>query len=283
MPRVSLNSALTDERSTDSIVGAFTCYNLEQIAGVMNAAEAAGQPVCLLLAEAAARATTGAALCRAMVSAAELATVPVAVQLDHTRDLDLARHMLDLGATAVMADGSALPYADNVGLVTKARSIADHYGASVEAELTHIPGDEDRAVAVASAAGTDVGRAVDFVEESGADLLAVAIGNVHGTYAAPPVLDIERLSQLRAALDVPLTLHGTSGVPDDQVRRAIDNGIQKINVNTELRRAYLDAAQETSRDEFEAANLLKIGARLTTAIGEATAVHLERCRKRQLN
>ncbi|WAC56819.1 class II fructose-bisphosphate aldolase [Gordonia sp. SL306] len=281
MPRFSLTAAIAEGVTHGSIVGAFTCYNLEQLAGVVRAAESTTQSVCLLLAEGAFRSALGPALCRAMVSAAEQATVPIAIQLDHTRDLELMRRALDQGVTAVMADGSTLPYPDNVRLVTDARAIAIRYGASVEAELTHIPGDEDRAVAVATTTGTDVSRAVEFVDQTGADLLAVAIGNVHGAYATPPLLDLTRLSRLRAALHLPLTLHGTSGVPDDQVRSAIVNGIQKINVNTELRRSYLDAAHETTRDELSSANLLAIGARLSAAVEATTAVHLDRCRHRQ--
>ncbi|BAH51209.1 class II fructose-bisphosphate aldolase [Rhodococcus opacus] len=277
MPRAPLTDLVTHASRNGESVGAFTCYNLEQVTGVMLAAESARQSVCLLLAEGALRRDSGPLLARLLVAAADDASVPVAVQFDHTQDLEMMARALDLGVTAIMADGSALPYTANVDLVVRARALAQPCGASIEAELAHVPGDEDSAGAVDVHAVTDVVQAVQFVRDTGTDLLAVAIGNVHGTYASPPDLDMGLLSKLHAAVPVPLTLHGTSGVPDDQVRRAIAHGIRKVNVNTELRQAYLRAARDITPDEVRGWNLLTPADRLIEATRAVTDTHLRRC------
>ncbi|AHK29121.1 class II fructose-bisphosphate aldolase [Rhodococcus opacus] len=277
MPRAPLTDLVAHASRSGGSVGAFTCYNLEQLTGVMLAAESAQQSVCLLLAEAALRRNSGPLLARLLVAAADDSSVPVAVQLDHTQDLEMTARALDLGVTAIMADGSTLPYAANADLVVRARAIAEPYGASIEAELAHVPGDEDSAGAVDVQAVTDVFRAVEFVRDTGTDLLAVAVGNVHGTYASPPDLNMTVLSELDAAVPVPLTLHGTSGVPEDQIRRAITNGIRKINVNTELRQAYLRAARNVTSDEVRGWNLLTPAGRLIEATRAVTDTHLRRC------
>ncbi|MFC9361073.1 class II fructose-bisphosphate aldolase, partial [Rhodococcus sp. NPDC057014] len=171
MPRAPLTDLVAHASRTGGSVAAFTCYNLEQLTGVMLAAESARQSVCLLLAEAALRRDSGPLLARLLVAAADDASIPVAVQLDHTQDLKLAARALDLGVTAIMADGSALPYAANVDLVVRARTLAEPCGASIEAELAHVPGDEDAAGAVDVQTVTDVSRAVEFVRDTGTDLL----------------------------------------------------------------------------------------------------------------
>ncbi|WP_370185440.1 class II fructose-bisphosphate aldolase [Rhodococcus wratislaviensis] len=278
MPRVALTEVVASAEHEGGIVGAFTCYTLEQVTGVLLAAESAHQPVCLLLAEAAMRRPGGRLLARTLVTAADSALVPVAVQLDHTHDLELMAQALDLGVTAVMADGSALPLGENVEVVTAARRLAEPYGASIEAELAHVPGDEDSATATEVQSVTDVARAAQFVDRTGTDLLAVAIGNVHGTYASAPNLDLTLLAELFAAVPVPLTLHGTSGVPEEQVRGAIRHGIRKINVNTELRQAYIRAARRVTADEVRGWNLLTPADRLIEATRAVTATHIRRCR-----
>jgi ketose-bisphosphate aldolase len=143
-----------------------------------------------------------------------------------------------------MFDGSALPFAENVRLTRQVVAEAHDAGTWVEAELVGYAGDEDRSVAASAPASmTDPDVAARFVERTGVDALAVAIGNVHGMAATPARLDFELLARIRAAVDVPLVLHGASGLPDDEVRAAIALGVAKINVNTELRRAYLGAAR----------------------------------------
>ncbi|HMG97716.1 MAG TPA: class II fructose-bisphosphate aldolase [Gaiellales bacterium] len=224
-------------------VGAFTCYDLETATAALHAAAAAGAGVILLIG---ARSFTGAGgdlLLAALVAAARRGQPAACVQLDHCDDLAVIEAALEGGAGAVMADGSALAYEQNAQFVASAVELARAYGASVEAELGGIAGDEDVAEAVAAGALTDPAEALDFVGRTAADCLAVSIGNVHGSYREPPRLDWARLDAVRAQLGTPLSLHGASGIPDELIRRAIAAGIAKININTELRQAYLAATE----------------------------------------
>ena len=224
-------------------VGAFTCYDLETATAALHAAAAAGAGVILLIG---ARSFTGAGgdlLLAALVAAARRGQAAACVQLDHCDDLAVIEAALEGGAGAVMADGSALAYEQNAQFVASAVELARAYGASVEAELGGIAGDEDVAEAVAAGALTDPAEALDFVGRTAADCLAVSIGNVHGSYREPPRLDWARLDAIRAQLGTPLSLHGASGIPDELIRRAIAAGIAKININTELRQAYLAAIE----------------------------------------
>ena len=228
------------ERSRHA-VGAFTCYDLETARGVLAAAADRGAGVILLIGRESFAAPGGAALVTALRAVAELSAVPVCLQLDHVAELPLMEAALELGVGALMADGSQLPDDENADLVARACGLARATGAGVEAELGHVAGDEDVAVAAASGAFTDPGVARRFMRETGADCLAVSIGNVHGRYASPPRLDWDLLAAVRGAVDVPLSLHGASGLEDADVRTAVADGIRKVNVNTELRAAYLDA------------------------------------------
>ena len=224
-------------------VGAFTCYDLETATAALHAAAAAGAGVILLIG---ARSFTGAGgdlLLAALVAAARRGQAAACVQLDHCDDLAVIEAALEGGAGAVMADGSALAYEQNAQFVASAVELARAYGASVEAELGGIAGDEDVAEAVAAGALTDPAEALDFVGRTAADCLAVSIGNVHGSYREPPRLDWARLDSICAQLGTPLSLHGASGIPDELIRRAIAAGIAKININTELRQAYLAATE----------------------------------------
>ncbi|MDP9259053.1 MAG: class II fructose-bisphosphate aldolase [Actinomycetota bacterium] len=224
-------------------VAAFSCYDLETAIAALQAATVARAGVIVLIG---ARSFTGAGgelLLAALVAAARRAPAAACVQLDHCDDLTVIEAALEGGAGAVMADGSALAYEQNVQFVAGAVELARAHGASVEAELGGIAGDEDVAEAVAAGALTDPAEALDFMGRTAADCLAVSIGNVHGSYREPPCLDWARLDGIRAKLGAPLSLHGASGIPDELIRRAIAAGIAKINVNSELRQAYLAATE----------------------------------------
>jgi ketose-bisphosphate aldolase len=256
-------------------VPSFTCYTLEQASGVITAAERLGAPSCLLLAPSAFNGPGGALLASCLVAAADSSPLPIAVQLDHTTDLDLMRAALDLGVTAVMADGSKLPFADNVELVCAASELAARYDASVEAELGHVPGSEDRAIGAKVGAFTDPDLAARFVELCQPDLMAVAVGNVHGTYPSEPRLDFTTLTRIAERADLALSLHGTSGIPDTQVRQAIRLGVKKFNVNTELRRVYLESAQHLFNVENKGFELLGPLRQLIQRTDEAAASFIE--------
>ena len=227
---------LAQERKAGRAVGAFTCYDLATAVGVLRAAEAAAAPVILLVSNASFLAPGGRLLVAGLVAALRASDVDGCVQLDHVDDLETIREAVELGVGAVMADGSKLTFDDNAALVREAARLAHPRGAGVEAELGHIEGGEDVAVAAAAGALTDPDEADTFVAETGADCLAVSIGNVHGAYARPPRLDWERLDAIRVRVEVPLSLHGASGLPADDVVRAVGTGIVKVNLNAELRR-----------------------------------------------
>lgn len=234
---------LLADRAEGTAVGAFTAYDLEATAATLRAAAAAEAGVIILIGSRSYTQRDGALLMAAVLAAAERSEARACVQLDHCTDIGVIDSALAAGAGAVMADGSALGYEENVAFVNLAVEIARRYGAAVEAELGAILGDEDVAEAVAAGALTDPAQAADFIARTGSDLLAVSIGNVHGLYRDPPNLDFERLAEIAAVSPVPLSLHGASGIPDEMVQRAIATGIAKLNVNTELRGAYLTATE----------------------------------------
>ncbi|HEY3764460.1 MAG TPA: class II fructose-bisphosphate aldolase [Gaiellales bacterium] len=225
----------------DGAVGAFTCYDLEAAVAVLDAAATRGSGVILLIGGKVFAGERGPLLLAAMVAVAERSDARACVQLDHCQDLGAIAAALEQGAGAVMADGSELPFEQNIAFVHRAVELARACGAGVECELGGIRGDEDVARAVAAGALTDPGQADALMERSGADCLAVSIGNVHGTYRDPPRLDWERLAAIRACVEQPLSLHGASGLPEPMIERALEAGIAKVNINTELRRAYLVA------------------------------------------
>ncbi|HZO48687.1 MAG TPA: class II fructose-bisphosphate aldolase [Gaiellaceae bacterium] len=264
---------LEERRSRGAAVGAFTCYDVTTALGVVRAAEQRGQPAILLVAEASFSAPTGRALARALLAVAAEAGVPMAVQLDHVADDALIDEALAAGIGAVMADGSRLPLADNAAFAAAVRARAGVAG--VEAELGHVEGGEDVAAATEAGALTDPDEAAAFVAATGCDCLAVSIGNVHGRYAAPPRLDWERLARIRAAVDVPLSLHGASGLPDDDVRRAVALGVAKVNVNAELRERYLTRLRERLPTVLDGLRLLDLQASLVDAVAEAVGAKLE--------
>ena len=236
----SFAAILAERRDRGAAVGAFTCYDTSTAVGVVLAAENAQAPVILLVAATSLRRSSGRFLIPALCTVAAAAEVPVCIQLDHAEDLDVMVAALGGGAGAVMADGSRLPFFQNVEITRRATELAGAAGASVEGELGHIEGGEDAAEAVRSGALTDPNHVEEFVSRTGVACLAVSIGNVHGTYAQPPQLDWRRLQAIVAAVDVPISLHGTSGLSDPDVRHAIELGIAKINVNTEIRRRQFD-------------------------------------------
>jgi tagatose 1,6-diphosphate aldolase GatY/KbaY len=235
---------LNAARAGGYAVGAFNVYNLEGARAVVAAAEAEHSPAMLQILPSALKhgGTPLVALC---LAAARQASVPMAVHLDHSRSPDDIRAALAAGLGSVMADGSHLPYADNVAFTRQMSALVHKSGGSVEAELGRLTGTEDGlTVPEYESKLTHPEQAADFVAQTGLDALAVCIGNVHGRYPGEPHLDFDRLDAIRRAVSVPLVLHGASGLPDATVRRSIELGITKFNVNTEVRGAYVDALRE---------------------------------------
>jgi tagatose 1,6-diphosphate aldolase GatY/KbaY len=230
-----------------AVIG-FSIYDLEQGIGVVRAAEAAHVPVLLQAGSSAFRYAGREPLAQLALGLARATDAQVGVHLDHATDLDEIHACLALGYTSVMFDGSALALEDNVRLTRRVVEAAHEAGAWVEAELAGIAGDEDESVGAQATALTDPNVAAAFVAATGVDALAVAIGNVHGVPATPVSLDLELLGRIADAVDVPLVLHGASGLPEDEVQAAIALGVAKLNVNTELRRAFREALLATAAD-----------------------------------
>lgn len=178
----------------------------------------------------------------ATLAAARAASIPVAVHLDHCSDKDLIEQCFSWGFSSALADGSRLPFAENVAFTRQAVNLAQRYGAAVEAELGYLAGTEDGlTVEEVEASLTDPAQAREFMSETSAGLLAVSIGNVHGYVPDPPPLDLARLASIAAMVRVPLVLHGASGIAKADIQRCIRMGVAKLNVNTEVRAAFLKA------------------------------------------
>lgn len=240
-PTISLLRAATDGTYG---LGAFNVYNLEGVRAVLAAAETNRSPVILQIHPSALK-QGGAALISLCLMAAQEASVPISVHLDHSRSKDEIRAALQAGLTSIMADGSHLPYDENVDFTREMVSLVHEHGGTVEAELGRLTGTEDDVTVQEYEANlTAPEQARGFIIETGADALAICIGNVHGRYRGSPRLDLDRLAAIRAAVSVPLVLHGASGLGESLVRRSIELGICKFNVNTEVRAAYLDALRE---------------------------------------
>lgn len=247
-------------------VGAFNINNMEILQAVIRAAQVKGSPVLVQTSEGAID-YAGAGYLRAMVDVAADAPVPVALHLDHGRDMDVIKDCIRRGWTSVMYDGSHLPFEENVRNTRKVVQMAHRAGVSVEAELGTIGGAEDK-VSAREIVLTEPADAVRFADRTGCDFLAIAIGTSHGAYKfeGSARLDIGRLKTIKELVDVPLVLHGASqvpeylvrqannfgarlghpqGVPDEQILRAVKNGISKINTDTDLRLAMLASVRET--------------------------------------
>jgi tagatose 1,6-diphosphate aldolase GatY/KbaY len=267
---------LLDERRTArAAAGAFTCYDVTTALGVVRAAEIRDVPVILLVSEASFCGPDSRLLMPALSAVATAAKIPACVQIDHLADPSRIDAALASGVGAVLADGSRLPTEENAAFVRNAVDAA-RAGVGIEAELGHIEGGEDVAAAAGAGRLTDPDEAAAFVTNTGVDCLAVSIGNVHGTYASTPQLDWERLARIREAVgDLPLSLHGASGLPPADVRHAISLGICKVNVNTEIRRRYLDELASSLPGVLPGMRLLELEAALIAAVAEAAGKTLD--------
>ncbi len=254
-------------------IGGFNVYNLEGARAVVAAAEAERSPAMLQI-HPSALAHGGAPLVALCMEAARAADVPFAVHLDHSGAPDAIRAALEAGVASVMADGSHLPYEENLAFTAAMAALAHTRGAAVEGELGRLAGSEDGlTVPEYQAKLTDPDRAADFVARTGIDTLAVCIGNVHGHYRGAPQLDFARLERLRWTVPIPLVLHGASGLPAPMVRRAIELGVCKLNVNTEVRDAYL-AALADGVSAGERPDLLELMQAATDAMQAVVAAKL---------
>jgi len=222
-------------------VGHFNINNLETIQAILAGAQAKRSPVILGVSKSALKYAGLENLTHLVQDMSAHLDIPIALHLDHGPSIELACQCIDAGFTSVMIDASSLPYADNVAATRAVIAYARPRGVCVEAEIGALAGTEDNvSVTEADARYTKLEEAVSFVTDTEVDSLAIAIGTAHGVYHGEPKLDFDRLAAIHRALPhTPLVLHGSSGVPADSLRQAIAHGIAKINIDTDLRQAFL--------------------------------------------
>lgn len=233
--------AIREAQRDHRAIPGFVAYNLETAQAIVEAGERTGKPILIMAGSSAFRHAGMHELASMCVELATRSSSLIGVHLDHCRSLEEIESCLEYGYTSVMIDGSHLPYEENVTVTARAVALAHEHGAWVEAELVGTAGDEDVSANAIATAMTDPEVAGDFTTRTGIDALAVAVGNVHGFTAVEPRIDLDRLEAIRDATGIPLVLHGASGLSQDTLLGCVRRGVAKINVNTELRRAYLDA------------------------------------------
>lgn len=238
---VNLNSVLKDAQKNSYAVGLFNATDTDMLQAIIEAAEELRSPVILGTAEVLLPYADLELMAPAYINMAKNASVPVVVHFDHGLTYDRCIQALRLGFSSIMFDGSAKPYAENIKETRDMVKLAHSFGATIEGEIGHVglaASDEEDPY-------TTVKEATDYMEATGVDALAIAIGTAHGKYIKKPVLDIGRLREIRAAVDTPLVLHGGSGLSDDDFRNCVKNGISKVNIFTDILTAGEIALKET--------------------------------------
>jgi fructose-bisphosphate aldolase class II len=276
MAMVTVNELLLKAEKEGYAVGAFNANNMEIVQAILEAAKRENAPV-IMQASQGAIAYAGLNFITEMVRlAAASSTVPVALHLDHGTDFDQVVRCIRSGFTSVMYDGSKLPLEENIAITRKVLDMTRPIGISVEAELGKIGGTEDDVhVSEKDAMYTDPEEARYFVEQTGVESLAIAIGTAHGQYKGEPKLDFDRLEKIKALVKIPIVLHGSSGVPDQSIRRAIDLGVRKINIDTNIREAFVGEMRRVMMDKPDEIDPRKI---LGPAREAATAIIAEKIR-----
>lgn len=240
MDIVSTKDMLLDARKNNYAIPAFNIHNLETMQAVLEGAREMKSPIIVATTPGTVNYAGVNFLVNMAKAGAKNFKIPIALHLDHCGDVDFVKNCISAGYKSVMIDASLKEYEENIRLTKEVVEFAEKYGATVESELGVVGGrEEERKVDEKDALYTDPNMALDFVEKTKIDSLAVAIGTAHGLYKLEPKLDIDRLEEIRNAVCVPLVLHGASGVPEESVKEAVKHGICKINVSTELKMAFI--------------------------------------------
>jgi len=273
MPLVPAAAIVTPARAAGRGVGAFNVIGIEHAEALVLGAEAAGVPVVLAISENCVAYHGGLEpIAAATLALARGARVPASVHLDHAESEALVDEAIALGIPSVMFDASRLPYADNVRATRGVVDAAHARGAWVEAELGEVGGKDG---VHAPGARTDPAEAAAYVAATGVDALAVAVGTSHAMTTRDAALDLPLIRRLRETVPVPLVLHGSSGVPDDELGRAIDAGMTKINIATHLNHVYTDAVRASLAGDpamvdprrYQGAGRAAIAAEVTRLLG----------------
>lgn len=277
MALVTTKEMLLKAQEGHYAVGAFNVENMEMVMAVIGAAEELNSPVILQTTPSTVK-YAGLDYYLANVKvAAEKASVPVAMHLDHGSSFELAMQALRTGYTSIMIDGSHESFEDNIAV---SKAVADACRPSdipVEAELGKVGGKEDDLDGGEGNAHTDPQEAKEFVERTGVSSLAVAIGTAHGIYKGEPKIDLDRLSEIREVISVPLVLHGGSGIPDETIKESIRRGIAKVNYATELRIAFSNGVKKVLAENPDVIDPKKYGAAGRDSVKEFVKGRMEVC------
>ena len=243
------------------------------IMGAVQAAEEINTPIILQIAEKRLKNSPLALMAPMMIAAAENSNVDIAVHLDHGLTIDCVKQALEYGFTSVMLDASLLPYEENIKATKEVVALARQYGASVEAELGVVGGNEgDTAEHIITCTDPDI--AADFFKQTGIDALAVAIGNAHGNYPVLPSVRFDILEQIHSKVEIPLVLHGGTGITDAMFRKAISLGIRKINIAT----ASFDSLARYAKDycnSTETADYFRLSSAMINGTKKNIKKHIE--------
>lgn len=259
MPLVTSKQMLLDAQKGGYAVGAFNAENMEMVQAIVAAAEELKAPVMIQTTPSTVKYASLELYLNNVAAAAENASVPVCMHLDHGSSFELAMQALRVGYTSIMIDGSHSPFEENIAVTKRVVDACAPSEVPVEAELGKVGGKEDD---MDGGAGgyTDPAEAKEFVEKTGVTSLAVAIGTAHGVYSGVPKLDLDRLTVIRKVVDIPLVLHGASGLSNEAVMESIRRGICKVNFATELRIAYSDGVKQVLSENPDVYDPKKYGA-----------------------
>ena len=243
---------LQDAHKNNYAVGAFNVNNMEIVQAIIEAAEETKSPVILQASQGGLKYAGVEYIAALGRLAAQKTKVPVVLHLDHGTDFNQVMLCIRHGFTSVMIDGSKYDLEGNIAITNKVIEVAHAVGVSVEAELGKIGGTEDNVtVDERDATFTDPDEAKRFVEETNVDSLAIAVGTAHGVYKGEPKLDFDRIKTIKGMLNMPLVLHGSSGVPEEAIKKAVSLGINKINIDTDLRIAFANGVKDFIKENPE--------------------------------
>ena len=272
MALVSLKEILSLQEK--GAVGAFSTYDLFSAQGIIAGAEKANMPVILMIGSAVLSKPGNEEIGALMVKLAKEAKVPAAVFLDHSKTFELCMKAIQIGFSAVMIDGSYLPFDENVALTKKVVEAAHAVGVSVEAEIGALAGIED-GEAVADAKVTDPKDAAEFASLTNVDALALSIGNAHGLYKGVPHLHYEVLEGTAKLIDTPLVLHGGTGLSKEQFAKCIDLGVKKVNIGTEIKRSFMDTFTKVHMENVEAYDFIGAPQQAKAAVAKTVEENLK--------
>jgi len=246
---VNLNDVLIQAKKSGYAVGAFNVYNMETVEVVFDAAVSLNIPVIIAFGEKYSNINNINLIAKCVHELANKTQIPIVLHLDHCKSEDLIIQAIQAGFTSVMYDGSSMSNCDNIKKTSKVVKIAHAAGVTVEAELGYVPA-EDSGELVPENQLTKPEEAKEFVEKTDCDALAIAVGTIHGNYIGKPKIYHDRLKEIAKVISVPLVLHGGSGNTEEDIILAINEGISKININTEISNAAVKQLKEIFKNDY---------------------------------